>query len=162
MCTEPPSPFLCCAYGEISPHGLTRKRTPWKSYAVHSAEVPKILVDTALDALRTTPVQAVADDKEQMKRREEWWFLCLELVGDDLNVTLNFCVDTYVVKTDELSFVKYVMKSITWVVGSFVQQLYNKNEKQILVYIESPQSRYWSSLEDSYLHYMFAALLSFT
>lgn len=67
---------------------------------MHSAEVPKILVDTALDALRTTPVQAVADDKEQMKRREEWRFLCLELVGDDLNVTLNFCVDTYVVKTD--------------------------------------------------------------
>lgn len=48
----------------------------------------------------TTPVQAAADDKEQIKRRKEWRFLCLELVEDDLNVTLDFCVDTYVVKID--------------------------------------------------------------
>lgn len=50
--------------------GLQESVSPEK--VMRSAEVPKILVDTVLDALGTTPVQAVADGKEQMKRREEW------------------------------------------------------------------------------------------
>lgn len=87
----------------MGPDGFTRKWGPWKSYALHSAEVPETRVDTTLDALSTAPVQVAADDNEQIKRREEWWFLCLELIEDDLNVTFDFSVDTYVVKISLVS-----------------------------------------------------------
>lgn len=60
-CAEPPSPFLCCAHGGVSP-GFTGRCTPWESCALCHAEVPKPLVDTALDAPRLTPVQAAAED----------------------------------------------------------------------------------------------------
>lgn len=74
---------------------------------MRSAEVPEVFLHAALDTLMMIPVLAAADDKEQIKRRKEWGFLCLELVEDDLSVTHNFCVDTYVVKID--CFLKYVM-----------------------------------------------------
>lgn len=92
---------------------------------MHGAEVPEVFLDAALDTLVMTP-----DDKEQIKRRKEWGFLCLELVEDDLSVTHDFCVDTCVVKMD--CFVKYVMKSI----NRFPCKLYNKDQ----VLTESPQS----------------------
>lgn len=92
--------FLLCIWRDKPRWTYKKCVTPWKSYALHSAEVPKVFLDDALDTLMTTPVQAAAADKEQIKRRKEWRFLCLELVEDDLDVTLDFCVDTYVVKID--------------------------------------------------------------
>lgn len=43
-----------------------------KSCTLDRAEAPEALVDTAFVTLRTTLLQAAADDQEQIKRREKW------------------------------------------------------------------------------------------
>lgn len=97
---------------------------PWIGNALPSAEVPKVFLDDALDPWMTAPVQAAADDKEQIKKREEWRFLCLELVENDLNVTLDFCVETYAVK-----LISWVLWNMWWKVCEWQVPLYNCTTK---------------------------------